>query len=107
MGIGEQLDLNIVQLRAFRDSGDDLTKPREVEHFGWFKGSRAAERAARELAGLGYDTTVRRDGWRSFELRAARVTAIDEETADTFTREVHDVVVWHGGDYEGWGASVA
>jgi hypothetical protein len=39
-------------------------------------------------------------------LEITHLGAVDLDSAEGFTREVVEVVLKHGGDYEGWGAGV-
>lgn len=101
-----QLEAGRDQLAYRRESGDRLDVPRPIEHFAYFPRRAQAVQAAAALEDAGYDTTLAR--WRVFgaTLEAVRPSRLDEETVEAFMREVHQIVVANGGDYDGWSGDV-
>lgn len=100
-----QLRLTAELLERREGMGDRAEAPREVDHFAFFRRNSAAQAAARELESQGYRTTCRRR-LLSVELAAHHVTAVDQQAAERFTRDVFDVIANHGGTYDGWGAAL-
>lgn len=94
------------QLAYRRECGDRLDVPRPIEHFAYFPRRAQAVQAAAALEDAGYDTTLAR--WRVFgaSLVAVRPSRLDEATVEAFMREVRQIVVANGGDYDGWGGEV-
>ncbi|MGY1749813.1 ribonuclease E inhibitor RraB [Modestobacter sp. SYSU DS0511] len=92
----EQVETRIAQ-------GDQVAGERPIDHTAAFRSRRAAVAAGRELTAAGYrvDGLYRRllTVWLEF----SAMTAVDHETAATFTREVVAIVERHGGRYDGWG----
>lgn len=101
-----QLEAGRQQLAYRRDPGDRLDVPRPIEHFAIFPRKARAVQAAAALEDVGYRTALTR--WRVFRtgLEATRPSALDEETVESFMHEVRDIVVAHGGDYDGWGGEL-
>ncbi|HEX2174401.1 MAG TPA: ribonuclease E inhibitor RraB [Nocardioidaceae bacterium] len=85
--------------------GDRAEVPREVDHSATFRTQAAAKAAAAALATLGYDLGVHRRWFRTV-VEFTHVTAVDHNTAAAFTREVIPVIEQHGGEYDGWGATL-
>jgi len=83
--------------------GDRADVPRAVDHAALFRRRADARAAADELEALGYRTELYRR-WLKTVLEISQVTAVDEESAAAFTREVFGVVERHHGQYDGWGA---
>ena len=90
-----------------RHLGDHAETPREVEHLAFFRTHGRAEAAAGDLQDLGFVVvSVERRGLR-VAVTFSRTDAVDETTAADFTRAVVEVVLRHGGRYDGWGAYLA
>jgi hypothetical protein len=102
--LSSQFALDRAQIENRRILGDDLARPREVEHFAYLPSSEAALTAASRLRSSGFNTSTV-DGERH-ALLASRIDAVDEESARAFVREVVGVVEPLGGEYDGWGAPV-
>ncbi len=62
--------------------------------------------ATEELSALGYEVEIQRTSFFHVVLEITHLGAVDLDSAEGFTREVVEVVLKHGGDYEGWGAGV-
>lgn len=103
--LSAQFAVDRAQIENRRILGDDLIRPREVEHFAFFPSMNAAEVAAEEFASAGFSVTSH-DAGDHITLLAVRSDAVDEEAARSFVREVAGIVEAHGGQYDGWGAPV-
>ncbi len=83
--------------------GDRADVPRQVDHSARFRKRADAKAAAVALSKLGYDVDVHRH-WLRTVLEFTHVTAVDQDTAAAFTREVIPVIEHRRGEYDGWGA---
>ncbi len=101
-----QRTMNREQLAQRVKMGDHLDLPREVEHAGVFSQRAWAVRAATELTGLGYRTSVARRGFK-FELLVHHLSTLDDETVEHFVDEVYEVMERNHGAYSGWGGPFA
>ncbi len=102
----EILDRNPEVLTSLQESGDDGSAIRPIEHFVYFLKGRHAKASAKELASLGYETSISKDG-RLVCLRATKDGQATLEATTQMTTEVFAVtVVGHGGHYDGWGCPV-
>ncbi len=81
--------------------GDQVHRPRQTDHVAAFRSRAAAVAAARELETLGYRIEDLRRRWFTVWLEFSKQTAVDHDTAASFTREVVAVVGRHGGTYDG------
>ncbi len=100
-----QLRLVAAQVEQRLSMGDRTTKPREVDHSAAFRRRPSAIAATEELAALGYEVEIQRHLFHVV-LEITHLSAVDLDSAEGFAREVVEVVLKHGGDYEGWGAGV-
>ena len=100
-----QLSMWPTQREQRDELGDDLSVPREVEHFAIFTRRAHAESAGDELLAAGFEVGLARR-WTKTILRAARREALSDDTVARFLREVVTIVERHDGDYDGWGAAV-
>jgi hypothetical protein len=82
--------------------GDEVHRPRRLDHFAGFRSRSAALAAAGELGALGYEIDGLRRRWFTVWLEFGRETPVDHETAAAFTREVVGVLDRHDGRYDGW-----
>ena len=82
--------------------GDQVHRPRRLDHLAGFRSRSAALAAAAELEALGYVTDGLRRRWFTVWLEFGKETPVDHETAAAFTREVVGVVDRHDGSYDGW-----
>jgi hypothetical protein len=94
-------------LRAFEDRGDHLDRARPIDHFAFFPGQTAAERARMALEAKGFATepvvAPLEDG-DAWALTFHRNDALAGGRPDQFCAEILDIVLPEGGDYDGWGA---
>lgn len=108
--MAEDLDMQLAmtrqQIEQRTGMGDQLATPRLTDHSAEFKKRKAAEVAADELRGHGYEVTLGKRGLMKVLLEASKQSAVDLATAEAFVREVFGVVSKHGGDYDGWGGPV-
>ena len=100
-----QLRLTAELVERREGMGDRPEMPREVDHVAVFRRKTAAQAAARELEARGYRTSYRRR-LLTVEVTAHRLSAVDQQAAATFTRDVFSVIRSHGGTYDGWGAAL-
>lgn len=103
--LAHQKQLSAQQLEQRRTMNDDLAAPRPVDHSGIFPDRKSAVAASEELANAGYETQIADDGGNVL-LEARKVSAIDGDTVDGFTKEVLTVFQRFGGDYDGWGGPI-
>ncbi|RBY82205.1 ribonuclease E inhibitor RraB [Blastococcus sp. TF02A-26] len=82
--------------------GDQVHRPRRLDHLAGFRSRSAALAAAGELEALGYGIDGLRRRMLTVWLAFGKETPVDHETAAAFTREVVAVVDRHGGTYDGW-----
>ncbi|SNR43214.1 ribonuclease E inhibitor RraB [Blastococcus mobilis] len=82
--------------------GDQVHRPRRLDHLSGFPSRSAALAAAGELEGLGYEIDGLRRRWLTVWLAFGKEIPVDHESAAAFTREVVGVVDRHGGTYDGW-----
>jgi hypothetical protein len=101
----ENLALDSAQLAQREQLGDQLDKPREVEHFAYFRRRRAAEEAGTILAAAGFRVDIGRSGLRT-RLVARRDSDVLAATVDAATRLMFETVEARGGDYDGWGGTI-
>ena len=100
-------DRNVVE--ALRDRGDTLTLPRHVHHWAFFASATAraafiadAEREGFAVAGL-VDTA---EGERAFGAQLDRVDSVGLDHIHDVTMGLVELAEQHGGDYDGWEASL-
>jgi hypothetical protein len=101
---------DLAVLGALMDAGADLTQPRHVVYFLYFADRESAQRAGGVAQGQGYTPDVREpleqypDQWALVCDRHDTVTSPDVvRRADDFFQALADT---HGGEYDGWEASV-
>jgi hypothetical protein len=101
-------DLDAATLRAFRDHGSDLTRPRHVQHFLYFPDSATAHAAAAEIAPHGWECTVRPplEGSSEFALVCEATTMADEAAVAVWHELFGGVAARHGGEHDGWEAAL-
>lgn len=86
--------------------GDQLERPREVEHFAYFAKRAGALAAAAELDDDGFRTTIGKRGFGTYSLEARTESDVELETSDAFVERMHELIERHGGIYDGWGGPV-
>jgi hypothetical protein len=101
--LAEQLRLTAETVEANLGHGDQVDRPRPIDHLAGFRSRSAAVAAGEELTAAGYrvDGLYRR--FLTVWLEFSAMTAVDHGTAAAFTREVVGIVDRHGGRYDGWG----
>jgi hypothetical protein len=82
--------------------GDEVHRPRRLDHLAGFRSRSAALAAAAELEALGYEIDSVRRRWFTVWLEFGKETPVDHDSAAAFTREVVGVLDGHGGTYDGW-----
>ncbi|WP_116453136.1 ribonuclease E inhibitor RraB [Blastococcus litoris] len=82
--------------------GDQVHRPRRLDHLAGFRSRSAALAAAGELQALGYEIDGVQRRWFTVWLAFGKETPVDHGTAEAFTREVVGVVDRSGGTYDGW-----
>ena len=101
---------DLALLGQLLDHGANLDQPRHVLHFSYFPSALAAAEAGTELQGHGWIVEVRDplpaypDSWSLVCERPDAVLTPDfvRESTDLFEA----VAALHGGEYDGWEASV-
>lgn len=87
------------------EMGDALATPRPVEHFAYFGRRRHAEAAADELVAAGFTVGLGRRRLKTV-LEATRDEPLQDDDVARFLTDVITIVERHGGEYDGWGATV-
>ena len=99
-------------LNALREHGDELTQPREVEHWVHFASTEARHEFRKKVAGKGF--AVRRElndpneesVERPFGLIIWRKETLDQQNIDRVTLELEALSQASGGHYECWESPV-
>jgi hypothetical protein len=106
-GRAQQSDPDQAGLEDLRKAGVDLSKPYNLIFFVSFPSKSAAQRAARQIKEIGFNTKVERDEEESRWLCLAGKTMVPEVTAlRKIRRELNRIAAAEGGTYESWGGSV-
>jgi hypothetical protein len=82
--------------------GDQVHRPRRIDHLAGFRSRSTALAAAADLEALGYEVDGLRRRWFTVWLEFGKETPVDHEAAAAFTREVVGVLDRHDGSYDGW-----
>jgi hypothetical protein len=85
--------------------GEQVHRPRRIDHLAGFRSRSAALAAAGDLEGLGYEIDGLRRCWFTVWLEFGKETPVHHEAAAAFTREVVGVLDRHGGSYDGGAVS--
>lgn len=104
-------------LEAMREAGADLNKPAHIIHYLYFKSMSAAELAATELRGRGFEKVdvhpapgsslwKRLRGKCEYSCVAETHAVPSEANVFATTRQMNELAEKHGGDYDGWEASI-
>lgn len=102
---------DLLVLEQLVKAGADMSDPRHVLYYLYFPDRERAAAAAAQAEGLGFDTNVREplpeypDQWSLVCERHDYVLDLEAVRVNTDTFEA--VAARHGGDYDGWEASVA
>lgn len=97
-------------MEALVEAGDDLTLPREVEHYLFFQTKSAQERAAAFLSAHGFDLKEAvRDDESDFSYGAVltKIEPITAEIVEETTALLYDTSLQEHGHYEGWSTVLA
>jgi hypothetical protein len=100
--IDEQVRMTAEVVEVNLAHGDQVHRPRRIDHLAGFRSGSAARAAAAELDGLGYGIDGIQRRWFTVWLEFGKESPVDHETAAAFTREVVGVVDRNGGSYDGW-----
>lgn len=94
-------------IAQLRQAGSDLSRPHPIEFFLYFPDQAAADAAAAELAGHGFEQRVERaargPAWLLF---LSKSMPPEEARLVALRRELEAVAGRHGGEYDGWGTPV-
>lgn len=96
-------------LARLREHDDDLTKPREVDHWLYFESRDGLDRVAEILAADGFrvvDQTPPSDEESRWTLHVTRVDSVEPDKISEVTIRLLHLAREHGGEYDGWGTSV-
>lgn len=94
-------------LAQLEQMGDRLTKPRAIDHFAYFAARADAEAAASALRGANFAVGEIEAREASFALPFVREDALADGRADAVSSEILDLILPHGGSYDGWGCELA
>lgn len=103
---------NMKVLRALHEDGDDLSKPREVDHFAYFGSHEARTGFRREAAKLGFAVRHEMNDADEtsealpFGLNVFREHLVDPENIDAITAELTALAERFEGVYDGWESPV-
>lgn len=104
--LARHLAATVEQVERRRALGDRLAELSPTDHCAVFRRRASAQGAAEELKQLGYVVRLERRRLITVLLEASKIVSVDPATAESFTREVFDVVAKHGGTCDGWGGPV-
>ena len=100
---------DLAVMGSLLDAGARLDEPRHVLHFLYFASQEAAEAAAREAGARGWEAAAHppvedATDWRVVAERPDLVLSAEvvRDSTDVF----EEIAARHGGDYDGWEASV-
>lgn len=97
-------------LDALKDEGDDLSNPREVEHYAFFQTEAQCERLIRKMQDRGFSLKdSHKDETREHAYCAVLCNVQSVEFDDIFKslKEVYDSVKVEHGIYEGWSTTLS
>ena len=97
-------------LEKLRELGSDLSQPRDVRHYLYFRDEETARRVGEQLTTNGYSVTVDRaagdDAGLPWLVLANVQMAIDEQVIEA-ERERFEHLAGAAGEYDGWEAEVS
>ena len=102
-----QTIMNRRLVRQLREQGDQLERPRRIDHLARFESQLQADAAATALRDAGFETgspTRQDDG--AWALEFHKVDHAAEGRPDQFVADIFHLLAPHEGDYDGWGAPV-
>lgn len=100
-------------VRAIRDQGEDLSKPREVNQYLYFPSRESADAAAETIRAMDYTVTVEPaanadenppNPWLVF---ATQIMVVDEHVVVDMRPRFEAIAGSNGGEYDGWEAGPA
>ncbi len=91
------------------EAGDDITIPREVEHYLFFQLPAQEERAVARLSALGYEPTASVEGEEPFAYGVVltKVQSVGEREMMEAVSEMLETAAAEHGRYEGWSTVTA
>ncbi|WP_431261637.1 DUF695 domain-containing protein [Roseateles chitinivorans] len=92
------------------EHGDTLSAPREIDHWAWLPDAASAAAfidAVRPLGFLPKDEPTHVEERDAMSVHVARVDVPSHQGIDEVTRPLFEAAKRHGGEYDGWGCSVA
>lgn len=95
-------------IKNLTDAGDDLSKPRAVDHWIYFKSSEGRSAFIKMIGSEGFQTISeqRHDGEYPFSLHIRRVDNVDQSSIDAVVLMLCAMAKKMDGDYDGWETSV-
>ncbi|MBI5724524.1 MAG: DUF695 domain-containing protein [Planctomycetes bacterium] len=96
-------------LDVLKKRGDDLTKPRQIDHWLYFKSANARDAVADRLTVKGFKIVDRENPAKSGEdwgLHVCRVDSVQPQEITKLTVSLMHLAAEHGGEYDGWETSV-
>ena len=100
--IDQQLEMTAQVVEVNLSHGDQVDRPRQIDHLAAFRSRASAAAAAAELQAAGYRIDGMRRRLLKVWLEFSGVTAVGHERAAEFTREVVGILDRHSGVYDGW-----
>jgi hypothetical protein len=94
-------------IEQLRQAGADLSQPRPVDHFLYFRSERSARHVVALLAGTGGTLELGQPmlgGRWSVQLTVPMVITLERITA--MRAQLESLAADNGGEYDGWGAPV-
>lgn len=92
-------------INALLEAGDDLTLPREVEHYLFFQTKTSMERAVAQLASHGFEVkeyVTDDESDYGYGVILIKSEAITPETVEETTTSLYESAIQEHGHYEGW-----
>jgi len=91
-------------------SGDDLSQPRDVDHWLYFPSEHACDQFVAQVEHEGFRTETflsdQPDAEFGFGLRLMRADRVDLQTIDALAIDLFLRAQACGGEYDGWGSPV-
>lgn len=96
-------------LNTLQKHGDDLSKPRQVDHWLFFSNAQGRDGAAERLVAQGFTIICRRDPdecHKQWTLQVQRCDSVQSQDITHLTISLLHLAKEFGGDYDGWETSV-
>lgn len=90
---------------SLESRGDDLSEPREIDHWAYFPEAGSAQAYATEAIGLGFQVRAITPPDESSSRHCVQFWRTDLPSygdIDDVTRPLYELAIKHGGDYDGW-----